>query len=57
MQTLQMHNDGLEIYQNPKQAAELCSMGDEKSMFQQSCLDDDFEMESDEDIDDVIDPL
>ena len=26
-------------------------MGDEKSIFQQSCLDDDFDMESDEEID------
>lgn len=30
-------------------------MGDEKSIFQQSCLDDDFDMESDEENDYVTD--
>ena len=47
-QTLQMHNEGLEIYQKQKQGGDFCSMGDEKSMFQQSVIDDDFEMESDD---------
>ena len=50
-----MLNDGLEIYQKPEPATDFCDIGDEKSMFQQSCLDDDFEMESDEDIGDVTD--
>ena len=51
MQTLQMHNEGLEICF--KQVADQHRLGED---FQQSCLDDDFEMGSEEeDVDDVTD--
>ena len=55
MQTLQMHNDGLEIYQKPKPVTDAFSLGDDKSVFKEDLLDDDFEMGSDEEEDAMTD--
>lgn len=45
-QTLEMYDDGLEIYQKPTPGNE--TLWDQKSIFQENFLDDDnFEMESD----------